>query len=76
MTRGGSSAQRVCVAGRDGVGTRGGEPCAAHARERERRVREGAVGVNVSGLSGGGCGGGELLLRRAVRECVWCRRGR
>ena len=41
-------------------------------REREGRLREGAVGVTVSGSYGGGGGDGELLLLQLARAsaCV------
>ena len=45
-------------------GTRG----ASRVREREGRLREGAVGMTVSGLCGSG--GGEPLLLRWARDCV------
>ena len=74
MTRGGSSVQWVYVAATVRRHA-GGEPCAALACEREGRLREGAVGVTVSGPSGGGSGGELPLLRRVrARSRVWCRR--
>ena len=69
MPRGGSSAQRVCLAARC-RGTRGGEPCVRRAREREGRLREEAVGVTVIDSCSGGSGGGQLLLLRRARECA------